>query len=213
MQGVTDLIGRKRRYWAIFIAALIFMHFAMGTALAVDNIEDLQTELQKENVESPASSNLTLDFIKLFFVLALILGAAWFIVRLFGKKASIQQQGNWLHVVDQVILGQNRGIVLCEVGQKVYAVGVTDHNISLLFEVNNDKLLEEISTGFPEEPDPMESFMNLKDGVKKILKGSKNSNQSKSFCRLIEEQNQRLNEITLQDGSIPKILKRSDHHV
>jgi len=185
----------------------------MGTALAVDNIEDLQTELQRQNVESPAGSNLTLDFIKLFFVLAIILGAAWFIVRLFGKKASFQQQGNWLHVVDQVILGQNRGIVLCEVGQKVYAVGVTDHNISLLFEVNNDKLLEDISAGPLQEPDPMDSFINLKDGVKKILKGSKPNNQAKSFYRLIEEQNQRLNEITLQDGSVPNILKRSDHHV
>lgn len=213
VQGVTDLIIKRRRYLTILIVALILMQFSIGTALAVDNIEDLQNELQNENVSNPSNTNLTLDFIKLFLVLGMILGAAWFVVRLFGKKASNQQQGTWLHVVDQVVLGQNRGMVLCEVGQKVYAVGVTDHNISLLFEVNNDKLLEEISTRSIEEPDPMESIMNLRDGVKKVFKGSNTNSKPKSFFMLMEEQNQRLNQITRQDGASHEILKRSDHHV
>ncbi len=44
----------------------------------------------------------------------LIVAAAWSIIRLFGRQLSRKIQGDWLYVADEVMIGQNRGIVLCE---------------------------------------------------------------------------------------------------
>jgi len=134
---------------------------------------------------------------RLIFILALIVGAAWSIVRLFGSKASSRLQGTWIQVVDEVMLGQNRGIVLCEVGEKVYAVGVTDHNITILFEIDNPKLLEEISKSNIAiiETEKALNWSQWQEALLNIFKPRKRSRVPDNFHRLVEQQSQKLDEI------------------
>lgn len=141
---IRMIAWRKKTIPLILLASIILLSMA-GGVLAIDNMSDLNQELDKETPKRDHSPSLWLDYLKLIMVLALIIAAAWSIIRIFGKQVSRRMQGSWLHVVDEVLLGQNRGIVLCEIGEKLYAIGVTDHSISFLFEVDNPKLLEEIS--------------------------------------------------------------------
>ncbi|HEX3011063.1 MAG TPA: flagellar biosynthetic protein FliO [Syntrophomonadaceae bacterium] len=183
----------RRRRIVVLLAVAIILVFA-ASALAVDNINDLNKEINKQP-GTPTGHSVVWDFVKLTFALGIIIGAAWLIVRMFGKKASTRMQGTWLHTVDEVMLGQNRGLVLCEVAGKIYAIGVTDHNINLLFEVDNPQILKEISEGNYEQS--QEITPDVMEKVKELLKlKPKTSPVVKDFHNLMTEQTKRLSNIS-----------------
>lgn len=144
------MIRFRNKSTLIILLTLIMLQIAVLPVLAAD-MDNLNQELdnQPQEVDKP---NLVVEFIKLLVVLVLIVAAAWSIIKLFSRQATSRMQGTWLHVVDEVTLGQNKGIILCEVGERIFAVGVTDHNISVLFEVTHPKLLEEISIEMESKP-------------------------------------------------------------
>ena len=104
--------------------------------------------------------------------------------------------------VDEVTLGQNKGIILCEVGEKVFAVGVTDHNISVLFEVTHPKLLEEISMEMDSKPTnlPVAGWRSLWDSISSKWGNAVPSrlpdNKTTDFKTLMEEQVKRIQNIS-----------------
>ncbi len=208
----------KRKTMILIILTLIMtagmLLVVNNHGLAIDDISQLQNELSRETGVDSQPKNVAVEFIKLLFILALIVGAAWSVVRLFGQKATARMQGTWLHVVDEVILGQNRGIVLCEVGERIYAVGVTDHNISLLFEINHPKLLEEIASGEYSSGAGADNARVFKDGINKLFKSGDSLANRKNFHYLMEEQNQRLQDAFNYDpGDANKKNRRSDDDV
>lgn len=201
---------------AILVLILILIPILALNVLAVQDFGDVQKAIDNQQVEDTKAPNLFWNFVKLIFILALIVGAAWSIIRLFGSKASSRLQGTWIHVVDEVMLGQNRGIVLCEVGEKVYAVGVTDHNVTVLFEIDNPKLLEEISqsnitiveteAGFNWNQ-WRESFINF------FKPGKSRSRVPNNFHLLIEQQAKMLDEISYRGTQNTEAnSRRSDEH-
>ncbi|MGS0764271.1 flagellar biosynthetic protein FliO [Syntrophomonas curvata] len=211
------MLSVRHRYISILIITLVLISILAVNVLAVEDFNAVEKAIDSQKVEKAKAPNLFFNFVKLIFILALIIGAAWSIIRLFGKKASARLQGTWIHVVDEVMLGQNRGIVLCEAGEKVYAIGVTDHNISVLFEVDNPKLLEEISRSniTVVDTETALAWNNWKEVVAGILKPRKSVEKvPDNFHTLIEQQARRLDEISYrgtQDtggGS-----RRSDDHV
>jgi flagellar protein FliO/FliZ len=174
----------------ILLAAVILLAYA-STAMAVDNINDLNQEINKQPV-SPTGHSMVWDFVKMVLVLGVIVGAAWSIVRMFGKKATTRMQGTWLHTVDEVMLGQNRGLVLCEVAGKIYAIGVTDHNINLLFEVDNPQILKEIGEGNYTRSESPDVMGDLTRRVGNLIKHKKAGSDVKDFHALMTEQSNRL---------------------
>lgn len=172
----------------------------VANAVAVENIDDLNQELSKQQPSNPGSSNLVWNFIKMVIALGLLIGAAWSIIRLFGRQAAIKMQGNWLHLVDEVMLGQNRGLVLCEIAGKIYALGVTDHNINLLFEINDPLLVKEISqTNLDEAIQKQESWPDLIKRAREILHLEKRPPVEKNFHILMQEQSQKLHNLSEQE--------------
>jgi len=137
------LVPRKK-YVLVMLLALVVLQSVALPVFAAD-MEKLNQELDNQQQQGLDQPNLILEFLKLLFVLALIVAAAWSVIKIFSQQVSSRMQGTWLHVVDEVTLGQNKGIILCEVGERIFAIGITDHNISLLFEITHPKLLEEIS--------------------------------------------------------------------
>lgn len=211
------MISFKHRYVSIFIIALVLVSIFALNVLAVEDFNAVEKAIDSQKVENTKAPNLFLNFVKLIFILALIVGAAWSIIRLFGKKASSRLQGTWIHVVDEVMLGQNRGIVLCEAGEKVYAIGVTDHNISVLFEVDNPKMLEEISQSniTVVNNETVLPWNNWKEVVAGIFKPRKSvSGVPDNFHALIEQQARRLDELSYRGAQNTELdSRRSDDHV
>ena len=210
------MVSSKYRYTIILILVLIFVAIFALDILAVEDITQVQKAIDNQPVQNTRAPNLFLNFVKLIFILALIIGAAWSIIRLFGKKVNSRFQGTWINVVDEVMLGQNRGIVLCEAGEKVYAIGVTDHNISVLFEVDNPKLLEEISQSNINVVHTEETFKwsDLKKVLGSIVKPRKSvSRTPENFHLLIEQQARKLDEITYRGPRKNEAdPRRSDKH-
>ncbi|CFX65438.1 Flagellar biosynthesis protein, FliO [Syntrophomonas zehnderi OL-4] len=141
------LINKRRWFLLVFLAVFIVILVGSAAAVDVDNFKEFDQKMSQQQPQEIKSSNLWLSLLQLLLVLGIIVAVAWSIIRLFGRQVNAKMQGTWINVVDEVVLGQNRGILLCEVGGKLYALGVTDKEISLLFEVDNPKLLEEISQG------------------------------------------------------------------
>ena len=210
------MVSLRQRYTAILVLTFILVAILNLNVLAVQDFDDVQKAIDNQQVENTRAPNLFLNFVKLIFILALIVGAAWSIIRLFGNKTKGKLQGTWIQVVDEIMLGQNRGIVLCEVGEKVYAVGVTDHNITVLFEINNPKLLEEISKSNIAVVDTEAAFnwSQLKEALNKLFKTRKSmSRVPNNFHLLIEQQSQRLDEILYRGTQDTEVnSKRSDEY-
>ncbi|MGI5911159.1 MAG: flagellar biosynthetic protein FliO [Syntrophomonadaceae bacterium] len=211
---VTIIINPK--YISVIILIIIQMFILVGDIYAVNDFSVVEKALDSQQVQEISSPNLLTSIVKLVFVLTLIVIAAWSIIRLFGRKVSSRLQGTWIHVVDEVILGHNRGIALCEVGKKVYAIGVTDNSITLLFEVENSQLLEEIShsNNTVADNDDLLPKYDWKKTLTNIIKPLKSSPKvSNSFHTLIEEQAKRLEDIYNRGNSYSEVnLKKKDKH-
>jgi len=210
------VVSLRKRYTAILVLTFVLVAILNLNVLAVQDFSDVQKAIDNQQVENTRAPNLFLNFVKLIFILALIVGAAWSIIRLFGNKTRDRLQGTWIQVVDEIMLGQNRGIVLCEVGEKVYAIGVTDHNITVLFEIDNPKLLEEISKSNIAVVDTEAAFnwSQLKEALNKLFKTRKSmSRVPNNFHLLIEQQSQRLDEILYRGTQDTEVnSKRSDEY-
>lgn len=190
----------KKRRLIILSLLFVFAFVMIPSAIAVDNIQDVNNvdQQQQETNQEPAS--LLLSFIKLIFVLGIILAVAWFLIRLFTRQYNAKMQGTWMHIVDEVMLGQNRGIVLCEVGGKVYALGVTDKEINLLFEVNNPKLMEEISAGnYSNEIVNQDIWPSWLTQIKNQIQARKTPETPMKFQSLLQEQSRRIKDLTIHN--------------
>lgn len=193
---------RRNRLAVLVLITVMVVHMMAIPVLAAD-MDKLNQELDRQQEKTADKPNLALEFVKLLLVLALIVGAAWSVIRLFSRQVASKMQGTWLHVVDEVALGQNRGILLCEVGERIFAVGVTDHNISLLFEVTHPKLLEEISQGWENDSSASRS-LDLPSGLGQQLwqrfRGMKGGvpghSQRQNFHSLMEEQVKRIESLS-----------------
>lgn len=203
----------KNRRWILLTLIFLFAFVFVNSVMAVDNIQDVNKVNQPQQTESEPTS-LILSFFKLVLVLGIILVAAWSIIRLFTKQYNAKMQGTWMHVVDEVMLGQNRGIVLCEVGGKVYAIGVTDKEINLLFEVENPKLMEEISLGnYVSDVVKPQSLPGWITQIMRQIQLKKKPEAPMKFQNIMQEQSRRIKELTnpniQQQGSA---TKRSDEN-
>ncbi len=76
----------RKRCIAILLLTLLLVLILAFNVLAVQDFGDVQKALDSEQVENTRAPNLFLNFVKLIFILALIVGAAWSIIRLFGNN-------------------------------------------------------------------------------------------------------------------------------
>lgn len=121
-----------------------------------------------KNDVAAGSTNLGWTLFKLILSLALIILMAYVIIRVFGKQVNRRFRGRWLQVIDELIVGPNRGVVLCEVGGRILALGVTDHSINVLFEVNDEDLIKEMLAAGPEAPEEWSQLSAMKNLIDQL---------------------------------------------
>lgn len=190
-------LNTKRKYIAIFLSIFLILTF-VNISVAVD-MDELNRELERQEEPVRESPNLVWDFIKMFIVLAIILFSAWFIIRMFSEQLKTKIQGRWLNVVDEIVLGQNKGIILCEVAGRIYAIGVSDHQINLMFEINDPHLIQEISETQLEDKDelPIDKMKKTIGEISNIFKNnfSQNDKAPQKFHTLMKEQSEILKDL------------------
>lgn len=196
------------RVFIIVLLTLCCVQLLSPPALGVDDFGAVEEELEHGQTSVPEQNNLWWEFIKLVFFLLLLIAASGWLIRYLNTNARARSQGVFVHIVDEVVLGQNRGIALCEVGGRLYGLGITEHQISLLFESDNPELLAQISQEpLPEAPSqsgPLARILNqaLSAG------GRTFGGQPKQFSQLVSEQTRRLQEMMVHHEEKDRSEKR-----
>lgn len=69
--------------------------------------------------------------------LVVVLGLAVLVTKFLQRRTFISRPGHWIRVLDQVMVGPNKGLLLAEIAGKIYVLGITDHNITKLLEIED----------------------------------------------------------------------------
>lgn len=80
--------------------------------------------------------------LRLILSLAVVVGLAILVIKLFQKSGAYSRSGRWIRILDQVVIGSNRVLMLVEIAGKIYVIGVTDHNITKLLEIEDPSQLD-----------------------------------------------------------------------
>lgn len=77
------------------------------------------------------------------FLFALVLFLAWFCSRWIGQHYGFQKSGGKIRVLDRAALGQDRSLVVVQMGGKAWLLGVTAHQITKIEELDPEQIEEE----------------------------------------------------------------------
>lgn len=191
---------QTRRALLVLLLALCLVQLLAPAAQGVEDFSAVQEELDRGQASAPEANNLWWEFIKLVFFLVLIIAASGWVIRYLGNNTRARAQGTFVHIVDEVVLGQNRGIALCEVGGRLYGLGITEHHINLLFETDNPKLLEQISQEpLPERPAESGPLARILDQALSIGRRRPGEPQQQ-FSQMMSEQGRRLQDMISQNA-------------
>lgn len=108
--------------------------------------------------------------VSLFAVFAVVLVMAYFAARFIGGRfnaARMSASGG--RILENLPLGPNRSVCTVEMAGRVFLLGVTDHNISLLGEITDKDLIEHLHEQSIDSDDMFsQEFGTLSGLVKKI---------------------------------------------
>jgi flagellar protein FliO/FliZ len=188
------------------IAAFVFQLFIWLFVTAPDVLAvtgQLNLDQPEPQVSQPPS--MFWLFIKLVISLAVIVGLSYLTVKVLRRKLTYSSAGDSISVLDQHAFAMNKGIYITEVAGRVYVLGVTDHNISVLSEIDDAQVIAGLRSRAQERlnepvipPGLLEKFLpRLKDPKQP---------QTPSFGTHIQEQIRKLHSLVEKS----KTQKRDD---
>lgn len=89
------------------------------------------------------------EWLQTLFLFSLVLVLAWLTTRLLGYKSFGAMRGRMVRVLEHVPAGRDRSILLLEVGGRLYLVGATAEQISLLDAIEDPAAIEQIMAQVP----------------------------------------------------------------
>ena len=110
--------------------------------------------------------------VSLFAIFIFVVGLAYFAARFLGGRFAQQKMGYGGRILSHLPLGPNRSVCIIEMAGRIFMLGVTEHSVTLLAEINDpdeiDRLHREELTG-PKVPEMFsQQFGTLSDFVQKI---------------------------------------------
>ncbi len=73
------------------------------------------------------------DYLKAVVLIVLIIGAAYYVTKLVAKKGSgLTSKGAEIKLLGSRSFGRDKHLVITEIGEKVYVLGLTNQNITLI---------------------------------------------------------------------------------
>ena len=89
--------------------------------------------------------------VSLFAIFIFVVGLAYFAARFLGGRFAQQKMGYGGRILSHLPLGPNRSVCIIEMAGRIFMLGVTEHSVTLLAEINDpdeiDRLHREELTG------------------------------------------------------------------
>lgn len=95
------------------------------------------------------SAELFKALLQFFFLFALVIVLAWLTTRFVGQRMGSPMGGSSLRVLQHIPAGRDRSIMLLEVGGRVYLLGITAHQVTLLDAIEDPEVMARILTNAP----------------------------------------------------------------
>lgn len=110
--------------------------------------------------------------VSLFAIFIFVVGLAYFAARFLGGRFAQQKMGYGGKILSHLPLGPNRSVCIIEMAGRIFMLGVTEHSVTLLAEINDpdeiDRLHREELTS-PKVPEMFsQQFGALSDFVQKV---------------------------------------------
>ncbi len=110
------------------------------------------------------------------FLFVLVLALAWFCSRWLGGRYGFQAAGGTIRVLERVMVGPDRSLLVVRAGEQVWLLGVTPQHIEKLGELDPELYPE------PEAPEARigsDFSAALQNAVKGWIPGKKQGNENK----------------------------------
>jgi len=166
---------RKRIFLTCFVGILILFVMA-DPALAADEAAKGGYLAGYENSDPRPTSiswwSTIAYLVSLFAIFVFVVGLAYFAARFIGGKFAQQKLGYGGRILSHLPLGPNRSVCVIEMSGRVFMLGVTEHSITLLYEITDpdeiDRLHRE-DLAFGKMPDMFsQQFGTLAGLVQKV---------------------------------------------
>ena len=139
-------------------------------------------------------------FLRLIVSLVIIVGLAYLTVKVLRKNIRVLSRGTAINVLDQYAFSLNKAVYITQIAGRVYVLGVTDHNISLITEITDRNVIDELEARAREaETEPIIPSSIL-DRIFPGLPGRPRSGHKKPFSEHIQHQIKKLQSIVENSG-------------
>lgn len=158
---------KKKRIIALLVLLIMALLLCGNCSVQAIQIQSEQqkADLQYQDTAKAETPSVFWIIVQMILALGLIIVLAWGAIQFLGSRINSRLQGQWIRVLDEVILGQNRGIVAVEIGGRVFLLGVTDHQISMLTELDDEQLIQNmIAAGYEKNQSTSSSILAV-EGV------------------------------------------------
>ena len=122
------------------------------------------------------------------FVFFLILIIALYVIRYLNQKNIRNANAPWVRILDRQALGNQQVLYLVELAGQLQVLGVTDHQIQKISDINDPEIVAEILEDIANRPAERTTDLLLGLGKKSIFRRNKKSDSfSQELKRLLEE--------------------------
>lgn len=140
-----------------------------------------------------------LDFIKAVFLFGLVLVLAWLSTRLVGYRMGAAMRGRMVRVLEQVPVGRDRSVVVLEVGGRLYLVGATAQQVTLIDAIDDPDTISRLLAQAQQPDTPLAaalggSFREVLDRIRGGGKSAPGSQEPSSAAPLGTPDAERLQE-------------------
>ena len=170
------MIEKNKTLFITFLVIMLSLLFvSISFAATVEGELNLDSEIGR-------SSNMGwLLFRYTLTVLAVIVLTAFGAKYIAGKfRLETTTSGNWVQILDQVTIWNNKGLLLVDIEGKGYILGVSDNGINVISTIEDKERLDELRTLTIKTPE--KNIFNLNF----FKKNFKNKSANQSFDKYIE---------------------------
>ena len=144
------LINRPAIKYLALIVLLVVLINSLALAVWAVNPSDpvnLPANPEPEKAALPSMAGL---FFKIVLCLVVITALTYGLMRLLRRQFKTSSS-SLINVIDQLSLGPNRGVYLANIAGRIVALGITDHQIVKILEIEDPSVLEQLKQQPPVE--------------------------------------------------------------
>lgn len=153
----------------------LFLSFSLAAVTYAEEIKSVYDEFQSEGTQNPQEENNEqqgqnaqqneqianealniglFDYVKVIFMLLLVIALLYLFLRFLNKKSNFTSGKELLQNLGGISLGSNKNVQVLKMGKKLYLVGVGE-NVNLLKEINEEEEVDAIIALYNERVEKM----------------------------------------------------------